>query len=207
MNHIMLKTVVLGMLLAGLIGILAIGAVIRTMDRTGDTAEALGLGEGQAGWRGAAHAETERGNSDYAVQGGSVIQNGQGAIGQGQEGRRQGDSFAQAGATFPGDGTGQGQAQVESWVTLAGTVAGVSNSALTVETAGGDQVTVERRAWEFIQGQGFSTEVGHQVTLVGFYDGADFEVGQITDMLTGSTVLVRDDSGRPLWAGGGWRTG
>jgi hypothetical protein len=206
-NHIMLKKILLGTLFGGLIGILVIGAVIRTMDKTGDRAKAFGLGEGQAGWRGAPHVEPDSDNDGRAAQAAPPIQSGQGILGHGQGGRGQRNSFARAGATFPADGAGQGQAQVEAWVTLTATVAGVSNSVLAVEMADGDQITIERRAWRFVQARGFSTEVGHEVTLVGFYDGASFEVGQISDVLTGATVLVRDDSGRPLWAGGGWRSG
>jgi hypothetical protein len=41
--------------------------------------------------------------------------------------------------------------------------------------------------------------------LVGFYEGDDFEVGQIDNATNGQTVLVRDENGRPLWAGRGRR--
>ena len=44
----MLKKVVLGTLLIGLIGILVAGAVIRTVDKTDNVAEARGLGQGQS---------------------------------------------------------------------------------------------------------------------------------------------------------------
>jgi len=46
---------------------------------------------------------------------------------------------------------------------------------LVVQTASGEQVTVEDRAWWFVQDQGFSTQVGNQVTLAGFYKGGDFD--------------------------------
>ena len=48
----MVRKVILGTLLVGLIGILAVGAVIRTADRTGLVAEARGLEEGQGYGRG-----------------------------------------------------------------------------------------------------------------------------------------------------------
>jgi hypothetical protein len=64
---------------------------------------------------------------------------------------------------------------------------------------------VESRAWWFAQEQDFGTEAGNGVRLVGFYEGDAFEVGQIVDTTLGKTVLIRDDSGRPLWAGRGRR--
>jgi len=86
---------------------------------------------------------------------------------------------------------------------------------LVVQTTSGEKVSVENRAWWFAQEQGFSTRVGNQVTLVGFYEGDDpstssglcFEVGQIDDTINGQTVLVRDENGWPLWAGRGRHSG
>ena len=107
----------------------------------------------------------------------------------------------------PGDRTGTGQANVEEWLTLQGTVVSADANTLVVQTVSGEQVTMENRAWWFAQEQGFSTQVGDQVTLVGFYENSDFEVGQIPDATNGQTVLVRDENGRPLWAGRGRRGG
>jgi hypothetical protein len=111
--------------------------------------------------------------------------------------------------------TSTGQASVEEWLTLQGTVVSVDADTLIVQTASGEQVSVENRAWWFAQEQGFSAQVGDQVTLVGFYEGDDpstgsglrFEVGQIDDATNSQTVLVRDENGRPLWAGRGRRGG
>jgi len=112
-----------------------------------------------------------------------------------------------------------GQANVEEWLTLQGTVVRVDADTLAVQTASGEQITMENRPWRFAQEQGFSTQVGDQVRLVGFYEdddpsttlqqdsGLHFEVGQIDDATNGQTVLVRDENGRPLWAGRGRRGG
>jgi hypothetical protein len=83
----------------------------------------------------------------------------------------------------------------------------VDADVLVVETVSGEQVTMENRPWWFAQEQGFSAQVGDQVTLIGFYEGDRFEVGQIDDITRGQTVLVRDENGRPLWAGRGRRGG
>ena len=130
-----------------------------------------------------------------------------------QGGRGQGGYGGRGREDAPGAQTGNGQAgeNEKEWLTFQGTVASVDANTLVVETASGQQVIVENRAWWFVQEQGFSTQEGDQVTLTGFYENDDpstgsgfhFEVGQIDNITTGQTVLVRDENGRPLWAGQG----
>lgn len=187
----MLKKIVLATVLISLIGILVAGAVIRTMDRTGRVAEAHGPGYG----RGYGEAGA------YSSGGGGQ---GRGGYGQGGNRGRYGGSGRE---NAPGDQTGAGQVNVEEWLTLQGTVVSVDADMLVVQAASGEQVTMENRPWWFAQEQGFSAQVGDQVTLVGFYEGGDFEVGRIDDTTNGQTVLVRDENGRPLWAGRGQRGG
>jgi len=76
-----------------------------------------------------------------------------------------------------------------------------------VLTAAGEQVVVENRPWSFAQEMGFAAQPGDQVTLVGFYEDETLEVGQIADASNGQTVQLRDESGRPMWAGRGRRSG
>ncbi len=155
----MLKKVVLGLLVVGLIGILAAGAVTRTLAKTGTE---VGYGRGQ--------------------------------------GNGQGDSARS------GDQTGTGQAEVDEWLTLSGTVTSVDADLLVVETAGGE-VAVENRSWWYAQEQGFVAQVGDEVVLTGFYENDLFEVGQIENLNSGQTVTLRDENGRPMWAGRGRRGG
>ena len=194
----MLKKIIIGILFTGLIGILVAGAVIRTMDKTGRVAEAYSQGYG-------------RGNSQagaYAAGG-----SGQGRGGYAQGGNRGGYS-GQGREDAPAINS-TGQANVEEWLTLQGTVMSVNADTLVVQTSSGEQATMENRPWWFAQEQGFLAQVGDQVTLIGFYEGDDLstgsehrlEVGQINDATNGQTVLVRDEDGRPLWAGRGRRGG
>jgi hypothetical protein len=187
----MLKKIVLTTAFISLIVILVAGAVIRTMDRRALVAEAQGPGYGWGNGKAGAYAT---GGSD------------QGCGGYGQGGNR-GSYGGQGREDAPGDQTGTGQANVEEWLTLQGTVVSVDADTLVVQTANGEQVTIENRAWWFAQEQGFSAQVGDQVTLVGFYENSDFEVGQIDDATNGQAVLVRDENGQPLWAGRGRRGG
>jgi hypothetical protein len=207
MKKTMLKKIVLGTLLVGLIGILVAGAVIRTMDKTERVAEASGRGYGRNGAEVGAYAaggstRLTTGGSTGLTTGGS----GRGRGGYAQDGNR-GGYGGQGRQEAPGDQTGTGQANVEEWLTLQGTVVSVDADTLVVQTVSGEQVTMENRPWWFAQEQGFSAQVGDQVRLIGFYEGDRFEVGQMDYISKGQTVLVRDENGRPLWAGRGRRGG
>jgi hypothetical protein len=135
--------------------------------------------------------------------------------GRGASGRLQAQTTAPLGSAAPGDGTGTGQAQVDEWVTLKGTVMSVDSAELVVQMTDGQEILMDGRPWQFTQEQGFSAQVGDQVTLIGFYEDVDasagsghsFEVGQISNASNGQVVIIREDSGRPLWAGGGRRGG
>jgi len=161
----MLKKVVLGLLVVGLIGILAAGAVTRTLAKTGSE-EGYGAGQGHG----------------------------------------QGNGSSQGDIVRDGDQTGTGQAEVDEWLTLAGAVVSADADVLVVDTASGE-VAVENRGWWYAQEQGFVAQAGDQVVLTGFYENEDFEVGQIDNLTSGQTVTLRDENGRPMWAGRGRRGG
>jgi hypothetical protein len=108
-------------------------------------------------------------------------------------------------AEAPGDGTATGQAQVDELLTLEGTVMSIDADALVVQMTSGEQVVVENRPWWFAQDKGFTALPGDAITLVGFYEGDEFEVGQLENGRSGQVVAIREVSGRPLWAGGGRR--
>jgi hypothetical protein len=304
----MLKKVMVGTLLAGLVGILIFGALNRTLDRTGKVAEAQGQGSGRGRALDESNGQGGNGqgrNLDQAIgQGGNgrgaggerqypnyqvapeawethegtvvqvpepgmemMIQTnegeelvigtgpldlaGQGFVlqvgepvqvrgywedgefkatqltrlttgqtfalrddsgrpvwagaGRNAQGSDQGSYGGEGRDDAPGDQSGTGQAQVDTWLQLQGTVVSVDADAMVIQTADGTQVAVENRPWSFAQEQGFSTQVDDEVILTGFYEGEDFEVGRIDDATTGQTVSLRDENGRPLWAGRGRR--
>ena len=312
----MVKRVVLGTLLVGLIGILVAGAIIRTVDKTENVAEARGQGRGQGAGAATEYATGQQGEGrgygrsgaaterqypnyevppeDWRVYEGSVVEmpesggdlvvmtddgqeitvgtgpgyleaqgfaleageqvqvqgyweddelkaaqvtrlrdgqtvvlrdeygrpawSGSGkraaeqqavtaAAGRGQGGQGQGGYGAEGRTDAPGDGTGTGQAQVEAWLTLRGTVVSVDDTSLVVQTDSGEQVVVENRPWWFAQEQGFSANIGDKVTVVGFYEDDEFEVGQLENLTSGLAVSIREEGGRPLWAGRGRRGG
>ena len=175
----MTKKVILGVLLVGLIGVLVAGAIIRTVDKTGNVAEARGQGQG--------HGTLE-------------------VAGQGAGGARAGIAAgSDAGTAALPVAPGVGQAKVDEWLTLEGVATSVDADTLIVKMDDGQEVTVENRPWWFAQEQGFAAQAGDRVRLVGFYEDGTFEVGQIADSTNGMAVQIREESGRPLWAGRGRR--
>lgn len=192
----MVKKTLLITLLVGLIGVLTAGAIIRTLDKTENVAEARGAGYGRGGSEAAGYPAAELGQG-LDPSGETRGRGGYGRGGYGGEGR----------VDAPGDGTGSGAAEVDEWLRIDGTVVSVDGDALVVLAEDGTEIVVENRAWWFAQDQGFSLQVGDEVTLVGFYEGDDFEVGQILDITHETGVEIREESGRPQWAGGGRRGG
>jgi hypothetical protein len=145
----MVKKIVLGALLAGLIGVLVIGAVIRTQDKTSRNEGGQGAGNGS------------------------------------------------------GQGTGSGRVSAADWVTVDAAVAALDASELSLNVDG-DAVTIQGRAWSYAQDAGLMFSTGDRLRLTGFYDESGlFEPGRIENLSTGQTVVLRDDGGRPMWAGGG----
>jgi hypothetical protein len=309
MIYNMVKRVVLGTLLVGLIGILVAGAIIRTVDKTENVAEARGLGRGQGAGVATEYAEVQQGEGrgygrssqvaerqypnyetapeDWRVYEGTVMEmpesggdlvvvtddgqeitvgtgpgyleaqgfaleageqvqvqgyweddelkaaqvtrlgDGQTLVLRDQYGRPawagggrgaeqqaatvadlgQGGYGGEGRTDAPGDGTATGQAQVDEWLTLHGTVLSVDDSSLVMQTDSGEQVIVENRPWWFAQEQGFSAKKGDELTALGFYEEGEFEVGQLENLTSSLTIPIRDVSGRPLWAGRGRQSG
>jgi len=115
-------------------------------------------------------------------------------------------NLSSAGSQFRGGGQEQSQgvaAQGVQWTTLQGNVIGVSQFAMSVQTPTGEKVIIENRPWSFALEQGFTAKVGDQLKMNGFYQNGLFEIGQMQNLTNGSAVQVRDQSGRPGWAGRG----
>lgn len=117
------------------------------------------------------------------------------------------DAEARGRGLGSGSGAGTGEAEVETWLTLQGSVSRADPDALVVQLGGDEQVVLENRPWSFAQELGFAAEAGDSVSLTGFYEEDSLEVGTITNLRTGQEVQLREESGRPLWAGRGRRNG
>lgn len=232
----MAKKIILGVLLAGLIGLLVWGGVNRTLARTEETPRA-GQSESLYGENG--HGLSEQANEIDAGLGGlgfgasagqdsEQVASPQNASGRGQGGQGIGAGTGQgsdqavsplnaAGQGQGGQGTGGGaggpsglaesggdpQAEVAEWVTLQGTVESVSVDEAVIAASTGETILLDGRAWSFAQEAGFSVEAGEEVSITGFYEEGDFEIGMVEDLTSGQSIQLREQSGRPAWAGNG----
>lgn len=183
--------IVSGAVLIGLIVVLLVGAVIRTLDKLGNVAAAQGNGYGHGAGRTAGEASTTSDCCDAEANGevGAIGRlGGSGGYGRSAEG----GSLPAAQAVATGE-----------WVTVEGTVvqepaAGVD---LVVETAQGEQVVVGTGPG-YLETQGFALQKGEQVRVQGFWEDGEFKPGTITRLRDGVMIQTRDQYNRPAWSGG-----
>lgn len=196
----MLKKIVLGVLLTGLVAVLIGGAVIRTNAKTN---EAAGVG-GRHGWTTEATASKDVfAAQDYLAGGnGGRWNDAEGVTGQG--GGRWGQGSALN--TQP-NGSGVPQADVEptEWFTIEGVVVSATDDLVEIKTAAGEIIPFEGQPLRYALAQGFTVQAGDAVRLHGFDEAGEFKIGQVTNLSGGATITLRDTSGRPGWSGRGRR--
>jgi hypothetical protein len=106
-----------------------------------------------------------------------------------------------AGAAGESKGSGESYAATE-WITVTGEVTAFVDDELTVQTADGE-VTMHLGPEWYWEAEGIALNLGDEVEVTGFYEGDEFEVAGIENLTIGEGVILRDESGRPMWAGGG----
>lgn len=94
------------------------------------------------------------------------------------------------------------ESHVVEWVTIVGTISEVTELHMVVNTYDGQAVAIEDRAWLMAK-SALNATTGDEVSLLGFFEGDSFEVGNITVPSSGQVVAVRDENGYPLWSGRG----
>lgn len=155
-----------------------------------------------------------------AGQGGAGYTRGDAAGGQQGDGLRvEGQNQGQAAAQQGGQGSGRGRQEEaepsgegladhpsDGWTTLEGQVAVFEGDELAVRT-NECSVTVHLGPEWYWDAEGIALAEGDEVAVTGFYEGDTFEVAQVENLATGDTVMLRDGTGRPLWAGCGGRGG
>jgi hypothetical protein len=98
-------------------------------------------------------------------------------------------------------GSGEGYAATE-WVTVNGKVIERVDDELTIQTTDGEMAVHLGPEW-YWDAEGIALSAGDQVQVTGFYEGDEFEVARVENTTTGESVTLRDESGRPMWAGRG----
>jgi len=186
MEEKMFKKVVMWTIYAGLVGALIFGAVNHTSAKTNSDNFAKRIGiSGQ--------------NSSPGSQGSGQDGNESGQSGNGS--RQSGNGNRQADR----DGADLQETNQEDhdWAEMFGDVSDFDASSLWVQTNSSGILEITGRAWRFAQVSGYQPAVGNQLELTGFYENGEFEVSLIRDITSGQTIALRDESGRPLWSGGG----
>jgi hypothetical protein len=121
--------------------------------------------------------------------------------GQGQT-RGRGGNRGQAGSS--GANQPAQQNGFQEWVTLQGVVSEYLAPDFTLLLADGQIIQAQLGNISFVESLGLNLKVGESVSVMGFYDPeGGFAVGQITLQSSGETFILRNDQGRPAWAGGG----
>jgi hypothetical protein len=237
----MIKKILIGIVIAGAIGLLAFGAVNRTFAKTvgsGSTSISEGLEEGNGGNDG-----TCKGSNNVSGNGSNGSGNGSGSsygvsneekdggpddcIADGEaygQGTGAGEMFAAGNNEPSADGTGyqygigsnnsnagsgQGtgletsQSDMDDWFSIGGQVESIDYNEWVITLDDGTTVTVYYRVINYLAALGFSVEPGDELIMMGFYDiDGDFEIGQIEKVDSEEIVLLRNESGQPLWSGG-----
>ena len=167
-------------------------------------------GEGGEGGKGRSRQEQEATVSGTAGEAG-----GKGRSRQEQEAtvsgtaggpsRGQGDGGNTAGRQGQGEVSRnqEPEASVEEWLTYGGSVVALDDEGVTIATGDGQELAIKLGPPWYRESLDFSAEVGDQVSVVGFYDDDHFETGQVANQTNGQTLILRDEDGRPLWAGRG----
>lgn len=176
----MVKKIILGVVFTALAGGLIYGGVYRTAARLESDRQPQSQSLRQN------KAEEERQNSG----------NENGSRGQG--GNRQNDN----------NGKNSQQDRQESQesqesMAFSAEVVEITDDSLVLLAQNGSEVVIEGRAWQFAIDEGFTASINDSVEITGFYDDAgQFEVSWISSITNGSYASIRNESGRPNWAGG-----
>lgn len=104
-----------------------------------------------------------------------------------------------------GNGAGGGGAQVaaDAWLTISGTVTGLQGAKVIMTTSDGEILDLTMGQPRFSEEQGVTFALGDEIEVLGFWEGAQFQPGEIKKVATGERLMLRDPNGRPLWAGPG----
>ena len=102
-----------------------------------------------------------------------------------------------------GSAAGQAQVPADEWVTIDGTVTTVTTNGLTLHTQAGEVLQVSFGQPGFWQTQAVTFAVGDAISMLGFWQGDQFQAGQVIKSATNERIMLRDPNGRPLWAGPG----
>ncbi|TET97217.1 MAG: hypothetical protein E3J30_09495 [Anaerolineales bacterium] len=201
----MLQKIIVGTLVAALSGVLIVGAINRTEAKSEQVAQEQEANSGRL-----AREEAQE-----------LLQQNQGQQGQGNRASYAETDMLESGSRGGGQGRfsevtngsqpedairgGEGSASVDEWLEVVGTVVSMNEEELVLQLQDGQEMVVECKAWTYALELGFTTDIGHEIKLYGFYEDTEFEVGGFEDLTAQLKTMVREENGRPFWAGGSGR--
>ena len=185
----MLSYSMVGLLVVALIGGTAYILLNQEENRDG---AALSEGHGRG-----SEAESDAGSSGGRGRAGATeTEAGAQGSGNGENGGSEGSGGQGRGSS----GGGNSEATDEiTWETVIGTVV-VADGELVLDTVTGEVIVGMGQAqyWE-----DFVIEEGDEVSVTGFQEEAEFKAGIVKNLNSGESIVLRDDSGRPMWSGQG----
>ena len=179
----MIKKILVGTMLAALIGVLVYGAWYRTQAKAASESSNREAG---------LSAEIQLDDQDVAGQ----SQSGGYQANQSESGQLGENGGSQAA------GSGDPQAEIGALVTLFGMVESAAEDTVVIQVPEQSPVELTGRALSFALEQGFELVPGNMAKVIGFYENEDFEIVEIENFDNGQTIALREQSGRPMWAGG-----
>lgn len=197
----MFQKIFIGILVAALSGVLIVGAINRTEAKSEQVAHR------QEAESGALVREEARElwqlNQGQQGQGNRAAYADANMLESGSKGRGQGRLREVISDDGPDDATrgGEGLASVDEWLEVVGAVVFMNEEELVLQFQDGQEMVVECRAWIYALELGFTTAIGHELKLHGFYQDGEFEIGGFEDLTAQQYIMVREENGRPLWAG------
>ncbi len=201
----MLQKIIVGTLVAALSGVLIVGAINRTEAKSEQVAREQEVNSGRMARE--ADREPIQQNQGQQGQGNRAAYAETDMLERESRGGGQGRFSEVTNGSQPEDAIrgGKGSAAVDEWLEVVGTVVSLNEEELVLQLQDGQEMVVECKSWTFALELGFTTDIGHELKLYGFYEGDEFEIGGFEDLTTQLLTMVREESGRPFWAGGSGR--
>jgi hypothetical protein len=216
----MLKKILVGALVVAMVSLLVFGFVRAfgtSADAHGGSANLSSVARGQGG-RGAGAGNEE--HAPNAQGGGYGRGQGQG-LGAGNGDRApnaQGGGYGRGQGQGPGQGQSRGQgqggqessrqepqAEIADWQTVEGIV--VETDELVIQLDSGKNLQIGLGPSHYRDSQGFALSAGERVQVDGYLEDGEFKAAKVVKLDSGESIVLRDPSGRPMWAGRGRRSG
>lgn len=95
----------------------------------------------------------------------------------------------------------QAEALPLDWETVEGVAVALDDLVIALDD--GSTLQVGLGPAEYREAAGFVIEIGQRLAISGYREGDEFKAGTVTSLETGASIVLRSDSGRPMWAGQG----